>query len=61
MFNVIGLPSYNAWRRWCGLRPVTFSYMPDHTKIQRQAFSQLYDHPDDIDLFPAAVTERYGY
>ena len=32
--------------------------MPDHTEHQRRAFSQLYDDPDDIDLFPAAVTER---
>ena len=54
----VGLPPYNAWRKYCGLPPVTFSLMPDHTVEQRRTFASIYDHPDDIDLFPAAVTER---
>ncbi|KAF6034053.1 hypothetical protein EB796_007635 [Bugula neritina] len=53
-----GLPTYNSWRKFCGLNAVTFDYMPDHTDQQRRKFAQTYDHPDDIDLFPAAITER---
>jgi len=49
-----GLPTYNSWRKFCGLNAVTFDYMPDHTDQQRRKFAQTYDHPDDIDLFPAA-------
>jgi len=53
-----GLPTYNSWRKFCGLNAVTFDYMPEHTDQQRRRFAQNYDHPDDIDLFPAATTER---
>ncbi|XP_067948302.1 myeloperoxidase-like [Watersipora subatra] len=54
-----GLPTYNAWRRYCGLPTVTFDYMPDHPVELQRSFASVYDHPDDIDLFPAGITERH--
>lgn len=53
-----GLAPYNAFRSYCGLRPVTsFQDMPDHEPGVGQAFSQVYQHPDDIDLFSGAMAE----
>ena len=54
-----GLPPYNDWRDHCGLPRVTsFTSMPDHVTDFPTRFGGLYEHPDDIDLYPAAVTER---
>ncbi|KAK7466753.1 hypothetical protein BaRGS_00037162, partial [Batillaria attramentaria] len=53
-----GLPPYNAWRRYCGLRPVTsFNNMPDQEFGTGQAFSMVYQHPDDIDIFSGGISE----
>lgn len=54
-----GIPGYNAWRAFCGLpqacswnqRPAEF----DSTVWNK--FSQLYNHPNDIDLFSAGIAE----
>jgi len=55
----VGLPGYNDWRAFCALpRVYSFSSMPDHTPELRAKFAQLYEHPDDIDLFTGAVTEK---
>ncbi|PVD30062.1 hypothetical protein C0Q70_09323 [Pomacea canaliculata] len=54
-----GLPPYNEWRKYCKLPVMTsFSNMPDHDELTGQAFSQIYEHPDDIDLFSGAISER---
>ncbi|OWF44553.1 Peroxidase-like protein [Mizuhopecten yessoensis] len=58
-----GIPPYNVWREWCGLRPVVhFGKGPgglvDHDGIARIFLSKLYRHPNDIDLFPAGVSEK---
>ncbi|KAL8576330.1 hypothetical protein ACOMHN_006253 [Nucella lapillus] len=53
-----GLPGYNAWRRFCGLGPVTFNSMPDHDPPLARQFAQIYRHPDDIDVFSGAISER---
>ncbi|OQV26126.1 Peroxidasin [Hypsibius exemplaris] len=54
-----GLPGYNSWRRFCGF-PIASSFsdlqgvMPDDA-LQRLA--TLYEHPDDVDLFTAGLSE----
>ncbi|XP_071091011.1 salivary peroxidase/catechol oxidase-like [Haliotis cracherodii] len=54
-----GLPGYNAWRKFCGLKAFQkFSDMTDHTSQEKELLSSLYDHPDDIDLFTAGISER---
>lgn len=54
-----GLPSYTAFRDFCGLPPiVTFddlrSYLPNKTV---NAYKQVYASPQDIDLFSAGIAE----
>ncbi|XP_054720613.1 LOW QUALITY PROTEIN: chorion peroxidase-like [Uloborus diversus] len=56
----MGVPGYNHFREWCGLgRVETFAeleyYMSNGTAFK---FSQLYKHPDDIDLWSAGVSEK---
>ncbi|XP_070212591.1 uncharacterized protein [Littorina saxatilis] len=54
-----GLPAYNSWRRFCGLRAASsFNNMPDHDRFTSQRFSQVYRHVDDIDVFSGGISER---
>ncbi|KAK3094346.1 hypothetical protein FSP39_000628 [Pinctada imbricata] len=58
-----GLPSYNSWRLICGLPTAKhFGIGPGGlVDIDAEAavkFRKLYRHTDDIDLFPAAMSER---
>ncbi|XP_063244152.1 peroxidase-like [Bacillus rossius redtenbacheri] len=55
-----GVPSYNQYRSWCGL-PLMERWsnmlhaMPNST-VHR--YNDVYDHPDDIDLWSAGVAEQ---
>jgi len=55
---VAGLPGYNAYRRQCGL-PVakSFKELSDHNEKMKKSLSSVYEHVDDIDLFPGGITE----
>ncbi|XP_071091009.1 myeloperoxidase-like [Haliotis cracherodii] len=58
-----GIPGYNAWRRWCKLPAAEnfgtgFNGLVDHPSDAARLLGQLYSHPDDIDLFPGAISER---
>jgi len=55
-----GIPSYNRWREWCGLSPMKnwddmLGVMANHSV---KGYSELYESPEDIDLWTAGVTER---
>uniref|UniRef100_A0A7M5VF56 Uncharacterized protein n=2 Tax=Clytia hemisphaerica TaxID=252671 RepID=A0A7M5VF56_9CNID len=56
-----GMQTYGEWRKYCGLRPIKNfrqlrRYMP--TKVAKR-FAKVYDHPNDIDLFAAGVSENH--
>ncbi|VDI03777.1 Hypothetical predicted protein, partial [Mytilus galloprovincialis] len=58
-----GLPSYNRWREYCGLRPILhfgkgIMGFGDHTLGAIKALSSVYRHPEDIDLMSGAMAER---
>ncbi|XP_069139876.1 chorion peroxidase-like isoform X2 [Argopecten irradians] len=58
-----GLPSYNAWRTWCGLEQVThFGYrkggLIDHSQYARKKIASLYSSPNDIDLYSGGLSEN---
>nr|XP_022289209.1 myeloperoxidase-like [Crassostrea virginica] len=52
------LPSYNAWRKWCGL-PVagSFSELVDHNDDAKSRLENTYEHVNDIDVFVGGITE----
>lgn len=55
-----GVPGYNDWREWCGLkRAKSFDdlepLLMSHTAWQ---YSKIYKHVDDIDLWSAGISER---
>ncbi|XP_071123148.1 uncharacterized protein [Mytilus edulis] len=57
-----GLPSYNKFRKFCGLRPaLTFGYstlgLRDMSYASAGALQRMYRHPDDIDLFTGGLSE----
>ncbi|XP_046358412.2 peroxidase mlt-7-like [Haliotis rufescens] len=58
-----GMPGYNAWRKWCNL-PEAENFgtgkggLVDHPSDAARILGTLYSHPDDIDLFPGAISER---
>ncbi|CAC5411808.1 PXDN [Mytilus coruscus] len=59
-----GLPSYNRWREYCGLRPILhfgkgIMGFADHTIGAIKALSSVYRHPNDIDLMSGAMAERH--
>lgn len=55
-----GIPGYTAWREPCGLSPirtwVDLEPLMNFETIQR--FRSIYDHVDDIDLYPGGLAER---
>ncbi|XP_058268480.1 eosinophil peroxidase isoform X2 [Hemibagrus wyckioides] len=57
-----GLPSYNAWRRFCGLstpRNVNeLARVLNNTDLARRLI-QLYGTPDNIDLWAAGIAEPF--
>ncbi|XP_069705642.1 peroxidase-like isoform X2 [Periplaneta americana] len=55
-----GVPGYNNYRHLCGLQPLPrWSHMlralPNET-VER--YQDIYDHPDDVDLWSAGISER---
>lgn len=56
-----GVPSYNAWRRHCGLRAAT-SFTDFAREIRsaraRDELRQLYGHPDNVDLWIGGMLEQ---
>ncbi|KAL5022468.1 hypothetical protein ScPMuIL_001623 [Solemya velum] len=57
-----GIPSYNAWRKFCGLKPA-YHFAPgpgglvDHTPEVAKLLASVYKHPEDIDLFTGGLSE----
>lgn len=58
-----GLPSYNTWRKWCGLSEVTSfevkrnGGLEHHDNETAAVLSELYTSPNDIDLYSGGVSE----
>lgn len=55
-----GIPGYCEWRQWCGLSvPKRFKDMKDMPKKAMRQLRKLYDgRLEDVDLYPAAISER---
>jgi len=56
-----GLPSYNKWRKWCGLKPITdwnqlYEVFVDPRSVD--IMKKLYLGVDDIDIWVATVAEK---
>ncbi|VDI25331.1 Hypothetical predicted protein [Mytilus galloprovincialis] len=57
-----GIPSYNAFRKFCGLKPAGLIKsgpfgLPDHDPQAAKLLSTIYKHPDDIDLMAGGISE----
>ncbi len=54
-----GLPSYNDYRRFCGMEPIcVWDQVPgEFTPAVWRKFKRIYDKPGDIDLYPAGLAE----
>ena len=54
-----GLPGYNVYREVCGLEPlISFNQTTADIKPQTLAsLSNVYQHPDDVDLFTGIMSE----
>ncbi|XP_052074098.1 peroxidase-like protein [Mytilus californianus] len=57
-----GIPSYNAFRKFCGLKPAGLINsgpfgLPDHDPEAAKLLSTIYKHPDDIDLMAGGISE----
>ncbi|XP_076326372.1 chorion peroxidase-like [Tachypleus tridentatus] len=62
-FNIMrgretGVPGYNSYREWCGLgRAKTFEELePVLSNGTALRYSQIYKHPDDIDLWSGGIS-----
>lgn len=55
-----GIPAYNAWRQWCGLRRArNFNDLANEFESGAiTKFVRTYSHVDDIDLFVGLISER---
>ncbi|CAL4126431.1 unnamed protein product, partial [Meganyctiphanes norvegica] len=54
-----GIPSYRKWRKYCGLNDVkTFKKLEKvMEKPLAKEFARIYNKMDDVDIFPAALSE----
>merc|ERR1712117_83749 len=55
-----GIPSYNRWREWCGLKPLR-TWHDIHEVMGNNSikeYSSMYSSPEDIDLWTAGITEK---
>nr|KAG5698925.1 hypothetical protein BaRGS_024846 [Batillaria attramentaria] len=55
-----GLPPYNDFREFCGLRRIETFFDPA-MGISQKALAAVYSHPDDIDLFSGGMAEPPAY
>ncbi|XP_052793289.1 myeloperoxidase-like [Mya arenaria] len=60
-----GLPGYNAYRKFCDLSEASNfgtgnSGLVDHDESIARLLEDVYECPDDIDLFTGIITERRG-
>ncbi|GAU92485.1 hypothetical protein RvY_04560 [Ramazzottius varieornatus] len=55
-----GIPPYNAWREFCGLpKAYAFDDLKDVMRAEIvERFKTVYEHVEDIDLFPAGIAEE---
>ena len=55
-----GMPSYNAFREFCGLPRARHwnDLSGAFTNNTLQKYSDIYDSPEDIDLWSAGISER---
>lgn len=55
-----GVPSYNAFREFCGLKRARSwkDLAGSFTNQTLQKYAQIYASPDDIDLWSAGISER---
>ncbi|XP_076059545.1 peroxidase homolog [Oratosquilla oratoria] len=55
-----GVPSYNEFRKLCGLTPIHdfAQLMTAMSNKTVQRYSDVYRHPDDMDLWSGGVSER---
>lgn len=55
-----GLPSYTAYRKFCGLK--SFKSFDDFTDIMSpqvaKSLSKIYHHPEDVDLLVGGISEK---
>jgi len=54
-----GIPSYNRYREWCGLKPIRTWDDLHGIMTNRSAYTypKMYQSPEDIELFTAGVSE----
>jgi len=53
-----GLPGYNKYREFCGLGRSQSFVFDEIPQAWIDELSGVYDHPDDVDLFPGLLAER---
>jgi peroxidase len=55
-----GIPSFNRWREWCGLKPVhTWQEAGQvFTNHSAHSYPKIYASPEDIDLWSGGLSER---
>lgn len=55
-----GLPGYNEYRQFCGMpRLCSWDQVPAEMSASNwRLLSQIYEHPNDVDLFPGAMAEE---
>ncbi|XP_013422154.2 chorion peroxidase-like [Lingula anatina] len=56
------LPPYNDWRHWCGLPKARHFFtskdgLVNMDDVTAKKISEIYNHPDDIDLFTGGMAE----
>ena len=56
-----GLPTYGRWREFCKLPAIsTFGELANYMPAEvAQKFSNLFDSPADINLYPAGIAENH--
>jgi peroxidase len=52
-----GVPSYNRFREWCGMKPITNWVELAGVMHNGTAYQRVYESPEDIDIWSAGVNE----